>query len=615
MNRTPSRLLGAGLVAATATLSLMAPAIAAPDAAQRDAVSTQHKGHGKDQGKKPGKGHDHKPGKGHGKPGKGNPNLTTVQVLSFNDFHGHLEATDGPLSVESDPSQTPVGGAEYMQTHLEQLRTQVPKGSSITVSAGDQVGGSPFLSGLFHDEPSIESMEAMDVEVSAVGNHEFDEGVAELKRIQDGGCHPVDGCYFPNAPYDGADFQYLAANVVDKQTGRTIFPSTTVRKVGGVKVGFVGVVLEDTPTLVSPAGVASVDFTDEVEAVDRAAKALKRQGVKTIVALVHEGGYQSGTYEQCNELSDPILSMASAMSAEVDQIVTGHTHEPYICSIDDPKGDPRLVVSAADYGRVITATNLVVNKRSGEVDRERSSAANHLVTRTVAKSPEQTAILTKWKALSDVQGARVIGSVGGDITGDSSGNRGIETPMANLVADSILAATDGADEGGAQISFMNVGGVRASLRVAPKYGEAPGAVTYREAYDVLPFGNLINTITMTGAQIEEALEQQYQPVPARGSRPTLALGVSQGFTYDWDATQAQGSRVVPGSMELNGTPIDPAASYRVSMYNFLATGGDLFTAFTQGTNLTGGQEDLVAFEDYLSANPGVTAPGDRVGGL
>lgn len=603
MTRNPRRLLGAGLVAATATLSLMAPALAAPDGVQRDAASTQHKGHGKDHGKKP------------GKPQEGNPNLTSVQLLSFNDYHGHLEATDGPLSAAQDPSQTAVGGAEYLHAKLDQLRAQAPRGNSLTVAAGDLIGGSTFLSGLFHDEPAVESLETMGLDVSSVGNHEFDEGTDELLRMQYGGCHPKDGCYFPNDPYDGADFKWLAANVVKKSDGKTLLPGTSVKRVDGVEIGFIGMTLEATPTLVSPGGVATVDFKDEVETANQQAKLLKKRGVKAIVVLLHEGGYQSGTYQQCEGISAPIAQIAAQMTAEVDQIVTGHTHQAYTCSLPDPAGNPRLVTSAADYGRVVTASNLVINKRSGEVDRARTTAVNHLVDRTTTPNAEQTAIIAKWKTLSDAQGARVIGSVAEDITGDSSGNRGIETPMANLIADSILAATDGADEGGAQISFMNVGGVRASLRLAPKYGEAPGAVTYREAYDVLPFGNLINTITMTGAQIEEALEQQYQPVPARGSRPTLALGVSQGFAYTWDATQPQGSRVVPGSMTLNGTAIDPATTYRVSVYNFLAQGGDLFTAFTQGTNLTGGQEDLVALEAYLAANPGLTAPGSRVGGL
>ncbi len=543
----------------------------------------------------------------------GNPNLTTVQLLSFNDYHGHLEATDGPLARSMDPSQTPVGGAEYLATKLTRLRATAPGGQSLTVAAGDLIGGSPFLSGLFHDEPSVESLNAMKLDVSSVGNHEFDEGTAELLRMQNGGCHPVDGCYLPT-PYAGADFSWLAANVIRKDNGESLLPGTSIRNIGGTRVGFIGMTLQATPTLVSPQGVASVDFKNEVTTAAKQAKVLKKQGVKAIVVLLHEGGYQSGTYNGCEGISAPIAQIAAQMTPEVDEIISGHTHQPYICSLPDPDGNPRLVTSAADYGRAVTETKLVINKRSGEVDRDRTSATNHLVERG-AKDAVQSTILNKWRAVSDEVGSRVVGSVGEDILGDSSGDRGIETPMADMVADAILAATDGADQGGAQIAFMNVGGVRASLRVAPKYAEAAGDVIYKEAYDVLPFGNRLVTISMTGAQIRNALEQQYQPVADRGSRPMLALGVSDGFSYAWDAAQPRGSRVVPGSMRLNGQQVDLAATYRVGTLNFLQEGGDLFTAFGEGTNLVGGPEDLSGLVDYLRDNPDLAAPASRVAGL
>jgi 5'-nucleotidase len=547
-------------------------------------------------------------------PSKGNPNLTTVQLLSFNDYHGHLEASDPPLSKTLDPTQTPVGGAEYLATALKDLRAKAPGGNSLTVAAGDLIGGSPFLSGLFHDEPSVESLNAMHLDVSSVGNHEFDEGTTELLRMQNGGCHPVDGCYFPDAPYGGADYQYLAANVVKKDGTGTLLPSTWVKSIGGTKVGFIGMTLEGTPTLVDPAGVANVEFKDEVQTANAQARVLKKQGVKSIVVLLHEGGVNAGTYQQCVGVSDPILTIAKTMTPEVDAIVTGHTHMPYVCHIPDPAGNPRLVTSAASYGQVVTETDLVINTRSGEVDRGRSTATNHLVARTVAKDATQTAIIAKWNALSGALGARVVGSNTEDILGDSNGNRGIETPMGDLVADAILWGTSAPENGGAQIAFMNIGGVRASLRYAPKYTEGPGQITYKESYDVAPFGNILTTLDLTGAQIQAVLEQQYI-VGRPGGRDALALGVSKGFSYTWDATKPAGSRVVPGSMTLNGTPIDLAATYRVGTINFLANGGDSFTAFTAGTNLLGGNEDLANLVAYFGANPGLTSPTDRVTGL
>ena len=548
--------------------------------------------------------------------GNGQGPLQSVQLLSFNDYHGHLEATDGPLSKVLDPSQTAAGGVEHLATALETLRKDAPKGRSLTVAAGDLIGGSPFLSGLFHDEPSVESLNTLGLDVSSVGNHEFDEGTTELLRMQYGGCHPKDGCYFQNAPYAGADFQWLAANVVKKDGSGTLLPGTAVKKLDGIKIGFIGMTLEATPTLVDPAGVASVDFTDEVETANAQAKVLKKQGVEAIVVLLHEGGYQTGTYQGCTGISDPIKTIAQTMTADVDMLVTGHTHQPYVCSIPDPAGNPRLVTSAASYGQVVTDTNLVVDRRTGDVDRAHTSAVNVLVSRAAyPKDPAQTAIIDKWNTLAGDLGQRVVGSNDEDILGDSSTCRCAETPMGDLLADAILWGTKAPENGGAQISFMNIGGVRSTFTFAPKYTEGAGQITYKEAYDVAPFGNLLVSMDLTGAQIKQVLEEQYQPVPARGSRPTLALGVSAGFTYTWDASKPQGSRVVAGSMSLNGTPMSMTATYRVSTLNFLANGGDLFTGFTAGTNLLGGAEDLANLVSYLENTPHLKAPADRVAGI
>lgn len=549
------------------------------------------------------------------KPHKPKPAKTmTVQLLSFNDYHGHLEATDPLLTPTEDPSQTPVGGAEYLSSTLRALRKTPGHVRSLTVAAGDLIGGSPFLSGMFHDEPSVESLNAMKLDVSSVGNHEFDEGTDELLRMQNGGCHPTAGCYFPQQPYAGADFQWLSANVVRKDTGKPLLPATSVKIVNGVKIGFIGMTLEATPTLVSPAGVSSVNFLDEVKTANTQARQLKNRGVEAIVVLLHEGGYQTGNINGCDGISEPIAQIAAQMSPDIDQIITGHTHQAYICSLPDPAGNDRLVTSAHDYGRAVTETSLVINKKTRDVERGRSTAVNHLVTRA-HRDRGITQIINKWNTLAGPLKAQVVGTHSEDILGDSGGDRGIETPMADVVADAILSGTDGADEGGAQIAFMNVGGVREDLPMAPKYSEATGEITYAEAFDIAPFNNILVSLDMTGDQIRQVLEQQYQPVEARGSRPMLALGVSEGFTYDWDASQPQGSRVVNGSMALNGTPISPTQTYRVGTLNFLADGGDLFSAFGQGTNRVGGPEDLANLVAYFKANPGLTAPASRIGGL
>lgn len=534
-----------------------------------------------------------------------------VQLLSFNDYHGHLEATDGPLA--SDPTQTPAGGVEYLSAKLDQLRAKVGDANSLTVAAGDTIGGSTFLSGMFHDEPSVESLNTLGLDVTSVGNHEFDEGTAELLRMQRGGCHPVDGCYFPDQPFEGADYPYLAANVVKKATNKLLLPGTAIRKVGGVPIGFIGLTLKETPTLVDPAGVKTVRFTDEIQTVNQQAGYLNRQGVKAIVVLIHQGGTQeppTSDYDGCTGFNGPIAEMAPRFSSLVDVVVSGHTHQPYVCTQRDPQGRPRLVTSAASYGQMVTETNFTIDSRSKDINRNSFVSHNVLVDRATTPDPAETAVIDKWKTLAGPIAATVVGTVAQDVTGDSSGNRGIETPMADLIADSILWGTQ---SGNSQIALMNVGGVRASFLVNQiSNGEDPGEITYTEAYNVAPFGNLLVTMDMTGQQIKDTLEQQYDPT--RG-RQYLALGVSEGFSYTWDDSQPQGSKVVAGSMTLNGAPMSMTATYRVGTLNFLANGGDNFTGFMSGTNLLGGKEDLQNLVDYLGTHPGITPPPDRVSGL
>ena len=325
------------------------------------------------------------------------PATVDLQLLSFNDFHGNLEpptGADATLGTALDPAGTTVGGVEYLAATLKQLRQG--SGPSLTVAAGDLIGASPALSGRFQDEPTIESLESLHLDASSVGDHEFDQGVPELLRIQNGGCHPVDGCYFPGQPYDGAAFPYLAANVVDRRSGTPILAPTWVKSVDGVKVGFIGLTLAGTPAATGQPGLR---FLDEVATANRSARALRDRGVKAIVVLLHEGGTQTGTYGQCTGISGPVVAIAQGLSPDIDAIVTGQTHQPYVCSIDDPAGQPRVVTSASALGRVVTETRLPIDRRTGEVIRSKVESRNHLVTRG-AKDADQTAIINKWKALA-----------------------------------------------------------------------------------------------------------------------------------------------------------------------------------------------------------------------
>ena len=530
-----------------------------------------------------------------------------LQLLTFNDYHGHLEppgGTDGKLSVQQDPAQSELGGAEYLATTLKSLRAG--RANTLTATAGDLIGGSPFLSGLFHDEPSVESLESLGLNVSGVGNHEFDEGLTELVRMQYGGCHPVDGCYVPGEPYDGAQFPWLAANVVYTKTGRNVLAPFWVTNVGGKQVGFIGMTLEGTPELVAESGIQGLTFQDEVAAADRTAVALDAWGVHALVVLLHEGGVQTGTYQACTGISDPIATIAKNMTPLVDVLVTGHTHQPYICSIPDPAGQPRIVTSAASYGRLVTETRLSIDATTGEIIRASVSATNDKVLRTVAKDADQSAIISKWKTIAGPIGNRVVGTISSDLL--KSPNRDTESSLGNLIADAQLDATSGAPAN-AQIVLMNPGGVRADLTVAQiSGGEQPGEVTYGEAFAVQPFGNLLVTVTMTGAKVEEALEQQY--VSTR-SRKQLILGVSRGLTFDFVTNGPEGDRV--RNIKLNGVAVDPTANYQVTVNNFLADGGDGFIAFVSGTKRVGGGDDLAAFNTYLGVHSPVgPAPTDRI---
>lgn len=396
-------------------------------------------------------------------------------------------------------------------------------------------------------------------------------------------------------------------------TGRTVLPPTAVKRVAGIKVGFIGMTLESTPTLVAQAGIRNVDFHDEVATAATAAKDLRRQGVRAIVVLLHEGGLppSGAPYDYaCNAggaaaLSGPIVQIAEDLPPSIDLVVTGHTHQPYTCDIPDPAGNPRWVTSAASYGRVITDTELKLDRRTRDVVRASVSSVNRAVTRDVSADPLQTATITTWDALSAPIANRVVGSITTDIT--RSTTRDAESALADLIADAQLAATAGAGDGGAVMAFMNPGGVRADLTSAPSpAGEAPGAVTYGEAFTVQPFGNLLVSMTLTGAQIDTLLEQQWSTNPSRA--PFLHLGISKGIAFSWSRSAPVGQKVDPATITLGGTPLDPAASYRVTVNSFLADGGDGFTVLTEGTDRVGGGGDLDAFIAYLTANSPVTAP-------
>jgi 5'-nucleotidase len=533
-----------------------------------------------------------------------------VQLLSFNDLHGNLEPPSGSsgrvseLQADGTTKTIDAGGVEYLATHLREARKG--KAYSVTAAGGDLVGASPLISGLFHDEPTIEALNQLDLDVTSVGNHEFDEGARELARLQNGGCHPTDGCY-AGKKFKGADFPYLAANVLDEKTDKPILKPYWVWKKKDVRIGFIGVTLEGTPGVVSAEGVKGLKFKDEVETINKYAKVLRAQGVNSIVALIHEGGLPaSGSYNyDCDSggsgsgISGPIVDIAKNITPSVDALVTGHTHAAYVCTVPDPSGRPRMVTSAASFGRLYTDTTLTYDRLTRDIVRTSVKSANHVVTRTVAKAPDMTELISRWNTLAAPIGNRAIGYISADVP-----NTGTESPMGDLIADAQLAYGKELDAG-TDLALMNPGGVRAGLTYAAKGGEGDGVVTYAEGFTVQPFANTVNLQDFTGAQLIQVLKEQVSGTNAASPK---ILQPSSGLTYTLDLTKSGADRVVTDSIRLNGAAIDPAATYRVATNSFLAGGGDGFTTLGQGTNDLVGTDDLAALEKYLTANSSAGSP-------
>ncbi|MFE6751676.1 bifunctional metallophosphatase/5'-nucleotidase [Kitasatospora purpeofusca] len=542
------------------------------------------------------------------------PKTVNLQLLAINDLHGNLEPPAGSSGTirEIDPAtgqpvNTPAGGIEYLATALRQAR--IPADDSITVAAGDLVGASPLTSALFHDEPTIEALDKLGLDVTSVGNHEFDEGSAELLRLQDGGCHPTDGCYEEGRTFKGANFNYLSANVTNEKTGKPLLAPYWVTKSQGVKVGFIGVTLEGTPNIVTAEGVKGLKFANEVSTINKYAAELKAKGVNSIVALIHEGGLPaSSTYNyDCGAagegISGPIVDIAKKIDPAVGAIVTGHTHNAYACTIPDPQGVPRSVTSAASFGRLYTEIDLKLDKTTGAIVRPSVKAENHIVRRTVEKAPDMTDLISHYSKLAAPIANRPLGYIAADING--RGNNDPEKPLGDVIADAQQAGLAAADKGGAQLAFMNPGGIRSDLVYKQSGAEGDGVVTYGEAFTVQPFTNMMQVKTLTGAQLIQLLQQQ---VSGSNDAAPKILQPSKGLTYTLDMRNKGADRVVVDSIRLNGAPIDEAAKYRVAANEFLAGGGDGFPAFAAGTDKLVGASDLDVFAAYLGANSSAAAP-------
>lgn len=519
-----------------------------------------------------------------------------VKILAINDFHGNLKPSAGGIRIKDPADATKTvsvqaGGAEHLATAVQQLRALNP--NHAFVAAGDLIGASPLLSALFKDEPTIEALGLMGLEASAVGNHEFDKGATELLRMQNGGCTGTDACKGPQ-PFKGASFKYLAASTIVDKTGQPLLPAYHVKSFQGIPVAFIGLTLKETPTIVVPAGVAGLTFRDEAETVNALVPELKRQGIEAIVVLIHEGGVPTGDYNECPGISGPIVDIVKKLDKAVDLVISGHTHRAYNCRIDG-----RLVTSGDKYGTIVTQIDLVLDPKTGDIS---SAKADNVIVRTTsfAKDPRLTDLIATYEKLAVPLARRPIGRIGAALP--QSTNPAGESPLGQVIADAQLAATRDA---GAQLALMNPGGIRAPLPMP-----ADGVVTYGDLFSVQPFYNNLVTMTLTGAQLVQVLEQQWAGQPSAAGR---VMQVSKGFTYSWDAAKPPGQRVVPGSLRLNGQPVTAEQSLRVTVNGFLAGGGDNFTLLKQGREQRTGMMDIDALEAWVKANPTIT-PGslDRV---
>jgi len=531
-----------------------------------------------------------------------------LQILALNDFHGQIEPPSGSQTLyyntTNNPFKAEVGGASYLATQIKALKATNP--NTVIVSAGDCIGASPLVSALFHDEPTIEALSEMGLEYSAVGNHEFDKGVPELQRMQYGCCHQVDGCQDKDR-FVGAGYKYLTANVVNSAIGNntsinitnnTLFPPYMIKEIEGILVAFIGVSLKDTPAIVSPSNVRGLTFLDEADSINAAAGELKKMGIKTIIVLIHDGGQQDGLPSESKNFRGSIIDVVKRCDREVDVFVTGHTHQFYVSTIDG------RIVTQADYqGKFLTDIDLVISKETGDVLLAR--AKNVAVTRDVPKDADVSEIVEKYSTLAKPLTQKVIGSITADIS-KTPGNSG-ESALGDVIADTQLYS---ARQEGALVAFMNPGGIRTDLIYQASQSEGAGNVTYGEAFSVQPFSNSIFALNLTGSQIDELLEEQFDnPSPGRNS----IVQVSRGFNYTWNQSAPPGQKVDINSIKINGKTIDPKGSYRVAANGYLADGGDNFTVFSAGKNKVCGIGDVDAFIEYFQAFSPVSPGGmDRI---
>ncbi|MRV75221.1 bifunctional metallophosphatase/5'-nucleotidase [Duganella sp. FT92W] len=514
--------------------------------------------------------------------------IATIQLATLNDFHGHLEPSKVTYTDLAGKERTvTAGGAAMIAGALNTWRREDPE--LLLVAAGDLIGASPALSLMWADEPTLAAMDRLGLRASSVGNHEFDAGRVELLRQQKGGCaspRPDKACRFDGA-WPGAKFQYLAANVFDMVTNKPFLPAYHIEQVRGVKVAFIGAVLKDATSTILASGVAGLNFADEAQSINRVLPELRAQGVNAFVVLIHEGGRTPSAPQKtdCADLRGPIVDVVRKLDPAIRVVISGHSHKGYLCRVDG-----RLVTQAEMGGHVMSRIAIDIDRATGRVVGERASNVV-LEQGTFQPDVAMESFLQSVRARSDQALARPVARLAVDTLERPTDDYVDESALGDLIADSMLY---GARSYGAQIAFMNRGGIRTSLRTG-----AGNVANLGHLQAVLPFGNTLEIVNMTGAQIYAVLEEQF----IANRRVTRGLlQVSDGFTYQWNPARPEGMRVVDKSVLLHGVQIEKDSTYRVAINHFLAEGGDSFPTFTRATNAAPTNiRDIDALVDFLTS--------------
>jgi len=562
------------------------------------------------------------------------PDPVPVRLIGINDFHGSLETANTTISL-ADPGaaagapkvNVAVGGAAALAGMVQRLRAGSPY--SFMLAGGDLVGAAPLVSSLFRHESTVEILNDIGLEASSFGNHEFDQGFAELQRLVKGGCAPNDpgnpAASCVRSPFGGARFQYLGANVVDA-SGKPVAPAYVIKRFAGIPVGIIGAVTRTTPQLVMPSGIEGLRFIDEAEGVNRAADELRAKGVRAMVAVFHEG-FELGTEGKrgdwndttCPEAHGPLLDIARRLAPEIKVVFSGHSHQGYRCEVGG-----RLLIQGTSHGRGISVVDVeldratgamlppvrsinlpLLNEKTDPAQRERLAAATPAPFAAVLREvrpdiaiAEKVAVYSK---LAAPKANRQVPTIGGTFMRgpkiDSRGDR-IDSPAGRLVADAQLAATR---KLGVQVAFMNPAGIRSPLTCK---GTPPCPVTYGDVFVMQPFGNSLVLMTLTGRELKALLEAQSL------TDDRSVMNPSAGFTYTWQTDAPQGERI--RDVLLDGKPLDLDANYRISVNSFMAEGGDGFVLLRNGRDRKGGGQDLDALIAYLEAATRIPNPEPRI---